>query len=249
MRAYYPIYIVFTLLVYICKERVIDLNKILVIDDDDYIRELICIVLKDEGFSVCEAVNGRDALKKIGEEKIDICVLDIMMPQMDGYEFCKHVRRYYEDTPILMLTAKSELAQKVKGFELGADDYLTKPFEVDELLVRIKALLRRYKVAASQTINIGNLVIDRSSYTVISNNEKCDIPMKEFELLFMLGSYSGKTLSRDRLIEEVWGLDFEGNERTLDVHINRLRERFSSAIYKFKITTIRGLGYRLEEVE
>lgn len=149
----------------------------------------------------------------------------------------------------LMLTAKSELSQKVKGFELGTDDYLTKPFEIDELLVRIKALLRRYKVAASRSINIGNLVMDKSSYTVISNNDQFDIPMKEFELLFMLGSYPGKTLSRDRLIEEVWGLDFEGNERTLDVHINRLRERFQSDIYKFKITTIRGLGYRLEEVK
>lgn len=234
---------------YAQRRRVIDLNKVLVIDDDSYIRELICTVLKNEGFSVSEAVNGRDALKKLGEEKIDLCVLDLMMPQMDGYEFCKQVRRYYEDMPILMLTAKSELSQKVKGFELGADDYLTKPFEIDELLVRIKALLRRYKVATSQVINIGNLAIDKSSYSVINNNEQCDIPMKEFELLFMLGSYSGKTLSRDRLIEEVWGLDFEGNERTLDVHINRLRERFPFEVYKFKITTIRGLGYRLEEVK
>ncbi|AJG97231.1 two-component system response regulator [Clostridium beijerinckii] len=225
------------------------MNKILVIDDDDYIRELICTVLKDEGFSVAESVNGKDALEKLGEEKIDLCVLDIMMPKMDGYEFCKQARRYYEDMPILMLTAKSELSQKVKGFELGTDDYLTKPFEIDELLVRIKALLRRYKVAASRSINIGNLVMDKSSYTVISNNDQFDIPMKEFELLFMLGSYPGKTLSRDRLIEEVWGLDFEGNERTLDVHINRLRERFQSDIYKFKITTIRGLGYRFEEVK
>ncbi|MGB8455351.1 MAG: response regulator transcription factor [Anaerocolumna sp.] len=222
------------------------MNKVLIIDDDGYIRELICTVLKNDGFSVSEAANGRYALQKLGEEKIDLCVLDIMMPQMDGYEFCKQVRRYYEDMPVLMLTAKSELSQKVKGFELGADDYLTKPFEVDELLVRIKALLRRYKISASQTINIGNLVVDKSSYAVMSNNEKYDIPMKEFELLFMLGSYPGKTLSRDRLIEDVWGLDFDGNERTLDVHINRLRERFPSDIYKFKITTIRGLGYRLE---
>lgn len=236
-------------MVYTYEERVRYLNKVLVIDDDGYIRELICTVLKNEGFSVSEAINGRDALKKLGEEKIDLCVLDIMMPQMDGYEFCKQARRYYEDMPILMLTAKSELSQKVKGFQLGADDYLTKPFEVDELIVRIKALLRRYKVAALQTINIGNLVIDKSSYAVINNNEKCNIPMKEFELLFMLGSYPGKTLSRNRLIEEVWGLDFEGNERTLDVHINRLRERFPSEIYKFKITTIRGLGYRLEEAK
>ena len=222
------------------------MNKILVIDDDGYIRELIGTVLRNDGFAVSEAVNGRDALKKLGEEKIDLCVLDIMMPQMDGYEFCRQVRRYYEDMPILMLTAKSELSQKVKGFELGADDYLTKPFEIDELLARIKALLRRYKVATSQTITIGKLVLDKNSYTVLRDNEKSDIPMKEFELLFLLGSYPGKTLSRNRLIEEIWGLDFEGNERTIDVHINRLRERFPSEAYQFKITTIRGLGYRLE---
>lgn len=236
----------FTFIVYTHIKEGERMNKILVIDDDGYIRELICTVLKNEGFSVCEAINGRDALDKLGEEKIELCVLDIMMPQMDGYEFCKQVRKYYEDMPILMLTAKSELSQKVKGFNLGADDYLTKPFEVDELLVRIKALLRRYKVVSSQTIHIGNLVMDKSSYTAISNNDKCDLPMKEFELLFILGSYSGKTLSRDKLIEDVWGSDFEGNERTLDVHINRLRERFSSDVYKFKIATIRGLGYRLE---
>lgn len=240
------VYIAFIFIVYTHRERVVDLNKVLVIDDDGYIRELICTVLKNDGFSVLEAGNGRDALKKLREEKVDLCVLDIMMPEMDGYEFCIQARRYYEDMPILMLTAKSELSQKVKGFELGADDYLTKPFEVDELLVRIKALLRRHKVAASQTINIGILVIDKNSYSVLYSNEKCDIPMKEFQLLFMLGSYPGKTLSRDRLIEEVWGLEFEGNERTLDVHINRLRERFPSETYKFKITTIRGLGYRLE---
>ena len=222
------------------------LNKIMVVDDDAYIRELVSTLLRLEGFEICEAVDGRDALSKLGDIKIDLCVLDIMMPNMDGFELCRKIRRYYEDMPILMLTAKGELSQKVKGFELGTDDYLTKPFEAAELVARVKALLKRYKIVSSQTVQMGTLIMDRNSYAVIGNNEKMDIPMKEFELLFKLGSYPGKTFPRDQLIEDVWGFDFDGNERTLDVHINRLRDRFPEDIYHFKITTLRGLGYRLE---
>lgn len=223
------------------------MNRILVIDDDAYIRELVCTLLRDEGFEVCEAVDGRDALQKLSEAKTDLCILDIMMPNMDGFAFCERARRYY-DFPILMLTAKAETAQKVKGFELGADDYLTKPFEPMELIVRVKALLKRYQVAFSQIVQAGGLLIDKNSYTVTKNGVSEDIPRKEFELLFLLASYPGKTLSRDRLIEEVWGYDFDGNERTLDVHIGRLRERFSTGSCGIRITTIRGLGYRLEVV-
>ena len=219
---------------------------ILVIDDDPYIRELVSALLLREGFVVHEAKNGRDALVKLGEMKIDLCVLDLMMPDMDGYEFCRHARRYYEDLPILMLTAKGGLDHKVKGFELGADDYLTKPFETMELIVRVKALLRRYHIAAAQAVQIGLLILDKSSYSVTADGVLTDIPMKEFELLFKLGSAPGRTFSRDQLIEDIWGFEFEGNERTLDVHISRLRERFPSEKYGFKITTIRGLGYRLE---
>ncbi len=219
---------------------------ILVIDDDPYIRELTGTLLTNEGFSVSEATDGRDALDQLGHTKFDLCVLDLMMPEMDGFEFCRHARKYYEDLPILMLTAKGELSQKVKGFELGADDYLTKPFEGMELIVRIKALLKRYRIASAQTVQIGALSLDKQSYTVITTDTKIDIPMKEFELLFLLGSYAEKTLSRNQLIEEVWGYDFEGNERTLDVHIGRLRDRFPQEQNHFKITAIRGLGYRLE---
>lgn len=220
--------------------------KILVVDDDMYIRELVSTLLRNEDFDTREAVDGRDALQKLSEEKIDLCVLDIMMPNMDGFEFCQKARRYYEDIPILMLTAKGEISQKVKGFELGADDYLTKPFEAAELIVRIRALLKRYKINSSQAVQIGTLIMDKNSYAVMSESENMDIPMKEFELLFKLGSYPGKTFSRNQLIEDIWGYDFDGNERTLDVHVNRLRERFPPESYHFKITTIRGLGYRLE---
>ncbi len=222
------------------------MNRILIVDDDGYIRELVCTILKNEGFITFEAHDGRDALQKMTDVNPDLCIIDIMMPNMDGFELCCQLRRYYEDIPILMLTAKDDISQKVKGFETGTDDYLTKPFEPAELVVRVKALLKRYKINASQIVQIGTLTIDRSSYSVMSDGVKMDIPMKEFELLFKLGSYTGRTLSRNQLIEGVWGIDFDGNERTLDVHINRLRDRFPSEAFHFKITTIRGLGYRLE---
>ncbi len=222
------------------------MNKILVVDDDIYIRELTATLLKNEGFAVCEAGDGREALRMLGEEKIHLCVLDIMMPNMDGFEFCKAARKYYDNLPILMLTAKGELSQKVKGFELGCDDYLVKPFEGAELVVRVRALLKRYQIAAVERIQVGNILLDRVSYTVSMGDQADDIPMKEFELLYKLGSYIGKTLTRDQLIEDVWGYDFDGNERTLDVHVGRLRERFPAEESGFKITTVRGLGYRLE---
>lgn len=224
------------------------MSKIMMIDDDPNIRELVCALLKNGGFEVCEAKDGRDALQNITAENPDLAIVDLMMPNMDGYELCRKLRQYYENLPVLMLTAKSELVSKVKGFEAGADDYLTKPFEGDELLLRVKALLRRYKIETSQVIQVGSLTIDKNSYSVTLDGEKEDIPMKEFELLFRLAGFPGRTFSRDQLIEDVWGYDFDGNERTLDVHISRLRERFPVCRAGFKITTVRGLGYRLEVV-
>jgi DNA-binding response OmpR family regulator len=219
---------------------------IMIVDDDNYIRELIGTLLKNEGFCIYEATDGRDALHKFTEVMPDLCIIDIMMPNMDGYELCRNIRKSYEDIPILMLTAKGEIRDKIKGFEGGIDDYLTKPFEAPELILRVKAMLRRYKIATSQTVQIGTITVDKNSYSVISEGQKKDIPMKEFELLFMLASTPGRTFTRDQLIDAIWGYDFEGNERTLDVHVNRLRERFPEELYRFKITTVRGLGYRLE---
>ncbi len=223
--------------------------KILVVDDDSHIRELICVILSKEGFSIEEATDGEDALSLLEAERIDLIILDIMMPNMDGWSFCKEIRRYYSDTlPILMLTAKGETAQKVKGFNLGADDYLVKPFDVAELVARVKVLLKRYQVTLANQITIGNVVIDRSSYTVLVGAEGITLPLKEFELLFKLATHQQKTFSREQLIEDIWGFDYEGDERTVDVHIKRLRQRFSQEDCPFKITTIRGLGYRLEVV-
>jgi len=219
----------------------------MVVDDDPNIRELIRALLKNGGFDACEAKDGRDALQRMSENP-DMAVIDLMMPNMDGYELCRKLRQYYENLPVLMLTAKAELPSKVKGFEAGADDYLTKPFEGDELLLRVKALLRRYKIDSSQSIQVGALTVDKGSYSVSHGGKHEDIPMKEFELLFKLAGFPGKTFSRDELIEDVWGYDFDGNERTLDVHIGRLRDRFPPEASGFKITTVRGLGYRLEVV-
>lgn len=221
------------------------MNTVLVVDDDAHIRELVRTVLSNEGFAVLEADNGRSALAKLGEEKIDLCILDVMMPEMDGYAFCEAARKYY-DFPILMLTAKGETREKVRGFQLGADDYLTKPFEMAELVVRVRALLKRYNIASSQSVLVGRMTIDQNRFAVTLDGKTQDIPRKEFELLFLLASYEGQTLARDRLIEDVWGYDFDGNERTLDVHVSRLRERFPPEVAGYKITTIRGLGYRLE---
>jgi two-component system, OmpR family, response regulator len=223
----------------------ISMSKILIVDDDAHIRELAGLFLKNAGFEVIEASDGLEALQRLESLRVDLVIIDIMMPRMDGWELCRLLREAY-DFPILMLTAKGETSQKLKGFELGTDDYLVKPFEPPELVVRVQALLKRYRIATSQRIQVGELGMDRKTFQVFVRGDEVTLPMKEFELLFKLASYPGKTFSRDSLIEEIWGYDFEGNERTLDVHVNRLRERFPEENHTFKIRTIRGLGYRLE---
>lgn len=221
------------------------MSKIMVVDDDPHIRELVGVFLRNEGCNIVEASNGLEALAKLETVKADLIILDIMMPEMDGWQLCQELRENY-DLPLLMLTAKGETSQKLKGFQMGTDDYLVKPFEPLELVARVKALLKRYQIATSQRIEIGELLMDRKTYQVIVDGESFTLPLKEFELLFKLASFPGKTCSREQLIEDLWGYDFEGNERTLDVHINRLRERFPEEQHSFKIRTIRGLGYRLE---
>ena len=219
--------------------------NVLIVDDDPHIRELIRHFLQNEGLTVHEASDGVEALAKLESVKVALVILDIMMPNMDGWELCRKLREHY-DFPLLMLTAKGETSQKIKGFQLGTDDYLVKPFEPPELVARVKALLRRYRIAVSQKVEIGEVTLDRGTFEVTVSGERISLPPKEFELLFLLASYPGQTLTRERLIEEIWGYDFEGNERTLDVHINRLRERFPEARHSFRIATVRGLGYRLE---
>lgn len=221
------------------------MSTILIVDDDPHIRELASLFLRQAGFGVHEASDGVAALAILEHLKADLFVIDVMMPNMDGWELCRELRAMY-DLPILMLTAKGETSQKLKGFELGTDDYLVKPFDPLELVARVQALLKRYRIATSQTIQVGELTIDRKSFEVIAKGNNLTLPLKEFELLFRLASYPGRTFTREQLIQDIWGYDFVGNDRTLDVHINRLRERFPDDEYSFRITTIRGLGYRLE---
>ncbi|SHE94858.1 DNA-binding response regulator, OmpR family, contains REC and winged-helix (wHTH) domain [Seinonella peptonophila] len=221
--------------------------NIFIVDDDSYIRELTSLVLHREGFHIFEASDGYEALTLIESVKPDLVVLDIMMPNMDGWELCRQLRQFDSTLPILMLTAKGETSQKLKGFQLGTDDYLTKPFETAELVARVKALLKRYQIVFSQVIQVGKIQLNRKTYEAQLAGDHLILPLKEFELLFMLASYPNQTLPRDRLIEQIWGYDYEGDERTVDVHIKRLRSRFPEENSGFKITTVRGLGYRLEE--
>jgi DNA-binding response OmpR family regulator len=221
------------------------MSTILVVDDDPNIRELVSVFLRRAGFAVIEAADGRAALAQLDQGRADLAILDVMMPLMDGWELLGHIRAT-SDMPMLMLTVNGETAQKVRGFQLGADDYLVKPFDPLELVERVKALLRRYRIVTSQRIQIHELLMDRSSFSVTLAGAAVALPRKEFELLFTLAGAPGRTFTRDQLITEIWGYDFAGNERTLDVHINRLRERFPEGRHSFLIRTVRGLGYRLE---
>jgi len=218
---------------------------ILVADDDANIRELVCLFLRKDGFTTIEAKDGKEALTIYHTTHIDLVVLDIMMPTMDGWALCKELRRVNTELPLLMLTARGETWEKVKGFELGTDDYLTKPFDPLELTVRIKALLKRYKIGSTQTIRLGTITLDRQTYKVMRGAESISLPLKEFELLYKLAETPGQVYTREQLIDQVWGLDFTGDNRTIDVHIKRLRERFATST-EFQIETVRGLGYRLE---
>ncbi|WP_375200346.1 response regulator transcription factor [Bacillus sp. RS11] len=224
------------------------MTTLLVVDDDAHIRELIKIFLQNEGLEIIEATDGVDALSKLASDKVDMIILDIMMPKMDGWELCEEIRSFNDDLPILMLSAKGETSQKVKGFNLGTDDYLVKPFEPAELIVRVKSILKRYRISISQLVEAGNVKLNRNTHEVVYNGKSLTLRLKEFELLFALASYAGKTFSREQLIEEIWGYDYEGDERTVDVHIKRLRQRFPQEASGFVIRTIRGLGYRLELV-
>lgn len=220
--------------------------KVLVVDDDANIRELISIFLSGEGYTVLEAENGQEALTILEENNIQIVVVDVMMPEVDGYELTKEVKKYY-DIPILMVTAKGESQDKLKGFDLGVDDYVVKPFDPLEIVARVKALLRRFQLLSDKNIFVGNLTINQVKYEISANDQSITLPLKEFELLMKLASQAGRIFTRNDLIEQIWGLDYEGDERTVDVHIKRVRERLRELKATVEIVTIRGLGYKLEE--
>ena len=216
---------------------------ILVVDDDKNIRRLIQALLEAENYTVTTAENGIEALNVFDKEHIDLAVVDIMMPKMDGYEFTKLLRDQNNNLPILMVSAKQEADDRHKGFKMGTDDYITKPIDEEEMLLRIKALLRRAKIASEHQITFDNIVIDYDSMTVKKDDEIQQLPQKEFLLLYKLLSYPGKIFTRIQLMEEIWGIDSETGWESLTVHINRLRKRFEGWD-AFKIEAVRGLGYK-----
>lgn len=198
-----------------------------------------------EGYKVVEAKDGQEAKMRLNEEAIDLAVIDIMMPRISGLELCEYIRNEY-DIPIILLTARDQLPDKEQGYLRGTDDYVTKPFEPEELMYRIKALFRRYSIVASDKLRLNRLTIDRHNYEVTDGKSTLLLPLKEFELLAQMAQYPGRLFSREDLIRLVWGADYEGDERTVDVHIKRLRQRFTDYQEDFIIHTVRGIGYRLE---
>ena len=217
--------------------------QVLVVDDDRNTRLLLKAVLQAENYTVFTAENGEDALAVMDNEHIDLVVLDIMMPKMDGYEFTKVLRESDNNLPILMVSAKQLPADKQKGFLVGTDDYMTKPIDEVEMLLRIKALLRRARIANERRIVVGDVVLDYDSLTVTRNSEKQELPQKEFMLLYKLLSYPGKIFTRIQLMDEIWGAESDTGWETVTVHIGRLRKRFEGW-EEFEIVSVRGLGYK-----
>ncbi|MFD2330867.1 response regulator transcription factor [Cohnella sp. GCM10020058] len=220
------------------------MNHLLLADDDANIRALVRYVMTREGYSVHEAQDGAEAVALMERLQVDLAIIDVMMPLMDGFELCEHIRQHY-DIPIILLTALGELSDKERGYLKGTDDYVTKPFEPEELLYRVKALFRRYKRAASDIIRMHRIIIDRKNVEVTDGESVFLLPMKEFELLSQLAQYPGRLFTRDELIRLVWGHDYEGDDNTINVHINRLRQRFAEYTDDFVIQTVRGFGYKL----
>ncbi len=217
--------------------------SVLVVDDDKNTRRLFQAVLQSVGYRVFAASDGEEALALMDREFVDLVVLDIMMPNMDGYEFTKALRECNNNLPILMVSARQLPADKKKGFLVGIDDYMTKPIDEEEMLLRIRALLRRARIASERRIVIGDVVLDYDSLTVSKNGESQTLPQKEFLLLYKLLSYPGKIFTRIQLMDEIWGADSDTGWETVTVHIGRLRRRFEDW-EEFRIESVRGLGYK-----
>ena len=217
---------------------------LLVVEDDKNTRRLMQAILSANGYYVHLASNGLEALKVMDTHHIDLLILDIMMPEMDGYELTKTLRGSNYNLPILMVSAKVLPVDKRKGFIVGTDDYMTKPVDEEEMLLRIQALMRRAKIVNEHRLIIGDVILDYDSLTVTKNKESMLLPQKEFLLLYKLLSYPDKIFTRIQLMDELWGMDTETSDSTVTVHINRLRKRFEN-YPEFEIETIRGLGYKV----
>lgn len=219
-------------------------SKIMVVDDEMHIRELVRFYLDKAGFDTIEAANAEEALDIVENQYIDLAVVDIMMPGMDGFELVEQMRQYRE-FPVIMLTAKSQSKDKLRGFSLGIDDYVTKPFDPDELMARIKTILKRYSINSSNVVKIGDVIFDGDKYEVRYQEQVIHLPLKQFELAFELAKNPNQIFTREQLIEKIWGMDYDGFDRTVDVHIKRIRENLGH-LPGFKVVTVRGLGYKIE---
>lgn len=217
--------------------------NILVVEDDKHARKLLETILKREGYGVLKAEDGLAAMEVLDNQHVDLIILDIMMPNMDGYEFAQELREAECMIPILMATAKQLPEDKKRGFIVGTDDYMTKPIDTEEMLLRIKALLRRSQIVNARKLTIGKITLDYDTLTVIRGEEKQTLPQKEFYLLYKLLSYPDRIFTRIQLMDEIWGMETESGDTTINVHINRLRKRFES-YSEFEIISVRGLGYK-----
>jgi len=221
-------------------------KKILVVDDDANIADLIRLYLEKETFQVMTVHQGKKALELFYSWTPDLIILDIMMPQMDGWEVCREVRRV-SSIPVIMLTARGETVDKVLGLELGADDYMVKPFEPKELVARVKAVLRRTGgFTPKEEVVFANLVINKSDYSILYQGQKMEIPPKELDLLYFLASHPNQVFTREQLLERVWDYEYAGDSRTVDVHIKRLREKLNDPAGRWEIRTVWGVGYKFE---
>lgn len=221
--------------------------RILAVDDDIHMLNFVAAELRQTGYEVAEAASGEQALELLETDTMDLAVIDVMMPGIDGFELTRILRTDY-NLPVILLTARHHIEDKERGFSAGSDDYLVKPFEAKELLYRVKAILRRYNHPEDELLTTGSLTIDLKSYEVRSANSILFIPLKEFELLALLASKPRQVVSRDLIIETVWGIDFQGDEQTVNVHIKRLRERLVRFAPDVRIVTMRGVGYKLEVI-
>ncbi len=223
-------------------------TKVLIVDDDVNIAELIRLCLEKEGYTTIVANDGMKAIEKFKSEAPNLVLLDVMMPKVDGWQVCREIRRV-SNIPIIMLTAKGDTFDKVLGLELGADDYMVKPFESKELIARIKAVMRRYETKGqdiTQEVVYPNLIINLSNYELKIEGETVDIPPKELELLYFLCSNPNRVFTREQLLEEVWGFDYFGDSRTVDVHVKRLREKLEGHEKNWQLKTVWGVGYKFE---
>ena len=224
-------------------------KKILIVEDEANIRELLRLYLEREGYTVLEAENGVEGIKKWKSDKPDMLLLDVMMPVMDGWEVCKEIRAE-SDVPIIMLTAKGETADRVSGLEMGADDYIVKPLEMPEVIARVRAVFRRIAPDdAPEKLTFDNLVIDKQAYDLVIKGKRVDAPPKEIELLYFLAFNPNRVFTRAQLLDEVWGFDYFGDTRTVDVHVKRLREKLEGVSDKWEVKTVWGVGYKFETKE